>query len=232
MADDDYGKHNDADLIKRTREAALDTAVQQLRLIYTLKQRNAQAACPPPRSSACSSSPAPGTTPHPPPKKTDASDLLFDVARLSLLNHEQWVKLSHHHFGLIVDTLRRLGGQAAEVSQLALVTHGTPGKSTEPARFVIENPLSHRAQVSLTPPVLHRVGGGQPLKASVTVQRVDDDGNAIANGFLLEPRESGRFQLVAAIQKTAAVGTYRGETPVSVGVQTVGRLCVTIEVGR
>src|SRR5512141_660218 len=90
---------NDADYLARWRKAAIDTAVQQLRLIHDLKGKAPAAAASAPHP------PGGAPIPCPPPKKppTDLPALLFDMARLSLLNYEQWLKLSGKHFDFIAD---------------------------------------------------------------------------------------------------------------------------------
>ncbi|MBI4516548.1 MAG: hypothetical protein HY699_12120 [Deltaproteobacteria bacterium] len=209
---------DDAELLKRARAAALATAVQQLRLIHELKQRSPLAQ---------SGQAAPYALP--PSVQSEASDLLFDVTRLSLLNYEQWLKLSGKHFDFIADTLVRLGRHAPSPAQLSLKAAAKPGERAT-ARLVIENPLAQRAQVSFTVPVLRQEAGGLVLPAMVSCERIDDQGRAVAGYNELEPRQSARFQFVVVPDQRAGAGCYRGEANVCAGAKVVGRLSLEVEV--
>ncbi len=209
---------NDADVLVRWRKAAIDTAVQQLRLIHELKGK--------PPVAGVSGPHAPGAAPSecPPPKKppTDLPGLLFDMARLSLLNYEQWVKLSGKHFDFIADALRRLGGREPRVSRLALNGKGAAGE-TSSLRFVIENPLTQRADVSFTAVALKAADNPTPLSGSFT-------GVLPGTTPTLEPRQSGSFELSIPVGPGAKAALYTGESSVVVGGQVVGVLCITFEV--
>jgi hypothetical protein len=223
MPDD---QRNDAELLKRMRTAALDTAAQQLRLIYELKKGTSgrRGASPASGGNAAARGAAP----------MGASDVLYDLARLSLRNYEQWLRLGARHFDSIVDSFRHVAGKGKEDSggghpRLELKAAGRRGEVVK-LRFALDNPSASKVEVRFSTPVF-RAGEGGGLSALVAFHCLDDAGTPVAGGDLaLEAGKSGRFALEIAIRADAKPDQYQGESSVLVGGRIGGLLAIAVEV--
>lgn len=220
MADDGG---SDDQTLQRLREAALNTAVQQLRVIHELRRTHQG-------TPALGSGSAPASAGGKP--KTTASDFLFDLARLSLGNYEAWLKVSGNHFDFIADSLRHLSGKPSSepaAHRLELTTYGKIGHAAH-ARFVLENPDEAKMGVSITAQEF-RAADGSRLDARVEYHRVAPDDTPLPPGDLvLFPREAARIGVAIAIAPGAAAGHYRAEGFVLVGARVAGQLAINLDV--
>jgi hypothetical protein len=213
----DPERPNDGQVLEQAREAAIDTAVQQLRMIHALKQSPAGGPCGP----STSASPTP-----------DPSDFLADLARVSLESYQGWLRVSATHFDFLVDSLKRLSGKQPATTRPPAIALAATAKIGTPAvaPFVIENPDDVRTEVLFTPIVL-RNADGTALTGPIAYRRVGPDGQPFGGdgSLLLEPRECAHVCVeVRGVGPSA--NDYRGESIVVVGGRVVGRLQLTVTV--
>jgi len=219
MSDPD--RLNDGEALEQARKAALETAVQQLRMIHALKQRTPGGGTCPPSSS--------GSGAQQPP---DASEFLADLARVSLQSYQSWLRVSANHFDFLVDSLRRLSGKGAATARPPCIALSAEAKvgATAVAAFVVENPDDARTEVLFTPLAL-RSGDGTALTGSIAFRRIGPDGKPAGGDptVVLEPRECGHVCVAVHVVGPNA-DTYRGESVVVVGGRVVGRVQLTLTV--
>lgn len=226
---------NDGEMLELLRETALDTVVQQLRILHSLKQRRGASdpppACAPPASAsraavAGAATSAAATGPG-------ASEFLFDLARLSLASYRGWLKVTSSHFDFLTDSLSKLsGGPAVAPAQRPALQLAAQARRDERAvvGFVLENPESRDIDVVFTQLALRTADGVAPLRNPAIVRLAVDGRTPLPEGrVVLAPLESARLGVVVDLAGSAA-GAYRGESLVILGDRIVATLRVALDV--
>jgi len=218
MSDESKDTSNDAQDLAKVREQLIESVAQQLRAMYELKRDGTEQVF-----RAGGSMPFNSRMPPSP----NAGHALFDFARASLLGYENLLNFGQRQFDVLVNALH--GRQAHQkATTLYLVSlQGQPAIS----RFKIENPFSSRARVSFGEPKLLSVDGPQRLRTDVLFSRASLDNAEPGCEFLLNERAVGRFQLTIPLDKDCPVGTYRGESTVTVEHLTAGELYIDLKIG-
>jgi hypothetical protein len=204
---------NDGQFLERLREASLESAAQQLRVIHELKQWR-PATLAELVSEKCAAQPAVDLQ----ALRTGATNFLYDLTRLStrlwLLSHEQWLALSRRHFDYLALQLGAGGLKRApresRASRLALRAKARNEKSAS-VRLIIENPGQTAGRVEIARMDLRDEHDGTGQQAQVAA-RPD---RAPRNDPELGARRSGLFELIFTPDDAFHPGRrYVGETRV------------------
>jgi hypothetical protein len=207
----------DAPLLNSLRESTLEAAVQQLRIIHELgKGRGAGAGS--------------GGVKGRRPRKTRPSDLLFDLARISASQSEQWLRFGSKHLDLFLDLVRPPGGPRRDSPDgyVRLSMTAPVGKPAS-AKFIVENPHSTEAVLSVRDLKLQSDDGAQTFSVSIGLLRLDPP---FDRGSKLDPGECAHFRLLLKLERPPfeAGRRYLGETVALVGGTIVGQLVVEVSV--
>ena len=220
------------ELLKQSREALLDTAVHQLRLIHEMK-RGQQAAQKPGRPAL--------------PRmiaSDEGSDLLFELARLSVHSYSRLMKITSQHFDGIVEQLRGMTGTQTcappTPPQVALEVRGKPNdhpKLSTP--FCIENPFRVPVEVSFSDPAFCLAAqwpGAETDRFHTTVyylRDTDPPGPRLRPGqaICLAPADQVKLRAAVTLSKRFHPGQqYRGEAYVLSQGRVSGLLCFKVSV--
>jgi len=254
MAEDE--PKNDGELLEQLRDAAVDTAAEQLRLIHALKRKVADGArtvggghggwcgagplggvgdAGPAMGSAAragggaggAGSAGAGDAPA-----TGASEFLFDLARLSLGSYRGWLRVTASHFDFLVDALSKLGKPPEKPSAQPRVELKKEAKVGERpiVPFLLENPEDVEAEVLFTP-LVFRNDDGRELEGSAAIVRASAEGKALAPTarIVLARRECARLCVSVDLGRAEA-GAYRAESMVVLGGRVVGQLALELDV--
>jgi hypothetical protein len=209
-----------SDLLKDARKASIKSLVEQLRVVYRLKQGSTPdcgstpPTCPPPTSSGSDLS--------------GAGDLIFDLARLHLNTYNQLLDLSSRHTDRFINGLRSLllGKHGPSVPCVGPVLEMS-GPATKCARksFQVVNRLPAKAEVTFLMSEFRPAAGGAPFSAHVTFT-ADQPAPPPADRCL-GPSETRTFTLEISLAPPFAAGQRYAAT---LHVSTAGRLTEALPV--
>ena len=197
---DDEDLLSNVDLLNESREGLLDTAAQQLRLLHELKRSHKTAA----RKSG-------GLIPSPPVASDATADLLFDLARLSVLGYSNLMKITNRHLDGIIDQFRDMTGtQAGEPTtppRIVLEISGAAGAIANTKPFCVENPFRVPVDISFSDPAFASASDWDAKPAArfhtSMVYKRDGDGEPVRPGQGITLASGDQVELYAEITLSA-----------------------------
>jgi hypothetical protein len=209
-------KTRDEELLEEFRELTQSTMAEQLRLLQRAKELGVGADAWPGARAAM----------------TRAGDLLFELARASVKNYEQWIKLSARSLEYVAQSIYGHSPGAEPFTrapaQLAVKASGPVGGRAT-ARFEVVNPFPREVEVAFTVPALRRLGDHRALPSDVRFTRAHEDRKSAADHLKISANECGRFELYVDLGSHCEEGTYRGDAHVLLDDTVLGRLQLEVE---
>jgi hypothetical protein len=219
--DDKDTELGQAELFADSRDNTLDSVVQHLRLLNELKRGNV----PPAR----------------PKLETDKGmeQFLFELARLSVSTHQNFLKLSSKHFPDIVEVIRAFNNRPSAAPNIAakeIELPGVKGKSGSEVtteQFRIDNPFNAQVHLSFGNPQFRETEDeeGPPFSVGVKFKcgaKPHHPGVSIE----LDAKKGGAFRVVIPLdRKRFKAGTaYTGSARIFSAGRVVGIIKIPVEV--